>query len=79
MEQSLLNVSLENLRGKINTAISEGIMEYGLPAFLVAGVLADILLEVKRQEKIELVNSFNEIYRDLEKKVEELEKKENKK
>lgn len=79
MEQSLLNVSLENLRGKINTAISEGIMEYGLPAFLVAGVLADILLEVKRQEKIELVNSFNEIYRDLEKKIEELEKQENKK
>ena len=79
MEQSLLNVSLENLRGKINTAISEGIMEYGLPAFLVAGVLADILLEVKRQEKIELVNSFNEIYRELQKKIEELETQENKK
>lgn len=79
MKESMLNISLENLRGKINTAISEGIMEYGLPAFLVAGVLADILLEVKRQEKIELVNSFNDICKDMEKKIKELEEKDNKK
>lgn len=54
-----LNVRLENVRGKLNTALSEVTMEYGLPAFLISGVLADIMLDVKRQEKIELTNSYN--------------------
>lgn len=61
MEDMPLNIKIENVRGKINTAISESIMEYGLPAFLVSGIIADILLEVKRQEKIELVNSYNNV------------------
>lgn len=60
-----LNVRLENVRGKLNTALSEATMEYGLPAFLVVGILADIMLEVKRQEKIELTNSYNNILKEL--------------
>ncbi|MDB1923403.1 hypothetical protein ABHA37_08245 [Clostridium tertium] len=59
-----LNVTLENVRGKLNTALSEAIMEYGLPAFLVSGVLADIMLDVKRQEKIELTNSYNNMLKE---------------
>lgn len=62
-----LNVKLENVRGKLNTALSEVTMEYGLPAFLISGILADIMLDVKRQEKIELVNSHNNIIKELEK------------
>ena len=54
-----LNIKIENVRGKLNTALSESIMEYGLPAFLVSGILADIMLDIKRQEKIELTNSYN--------------------
>lgn len=65
-----LNVKLENVRGMLNTALSQATMEYGLPAFLVSGILADILLEVKRQEKIELTNSYNNIIKDLSDKGE---------
>lgn len=54
-----LNVKIENVRGILNTALSQATMEYGLPAFLVIGILSDIMLDVKRQEKIELVNSYN--------------------
>lgn len=54
-----LNVRIENVRGILNTALSQATMEYGLPAFLVSGILADIMLDVKRQEKIELTNSYN--------------------
>lgn len=69
MENNIpLNVQLENVRGKLNTALSEGTMEYGLPAFLISGILADIMLDVKRQEKIELTNSFNTVLE--ERKVE---------
>ena len=70
MNRLPLNIELENLRGKINTAISEAIMEYALPAFLVSGVLADIMLEIKRQEKIELTNSYNEMLSKMEEKEE---------
>lgn len=61
MDETPLNIKIENVRGKINSALSEAIMEYGLPAFLVSGILADIMLDVKRQEKIELINSYNNI------------------
>ena len=65
MEDMPLNIKIENGRGKINTAISESIMEYGLPAFIVSGILADVLLEVKRQEKIELTNSYNNLLKEI--------------
>ena len=68
MEDMPLNVKIENVRGKINTAISESIMEYGLPAFIVSGILADVLLEVKRQEKIELTNSYNNLLKENQSK-----------
>ena len=64
MSDMPLNVKLENVRGKLNTALSEATMEYGLPAFLVSGILADIMLEVKRQEKIELTNSYNNLMKE---------------
>lgn len=59
-----LNIKLENVRGKLNTALSEATMEYGLPAFLVSGILADIMLDVKKQEKIELTNSYNNVLKE---------------
>lgn len=65
-----LNIKLENVRGILNTALSQATMEYGLPAFLITGVLADLTLEVKRQEKIELTNSYNNIIKDLSDKGE---------
>lgn len=61
MKDLPLNIKMENVRGKLNTALSEVTMEYGLPAFLISGILADIMLDVKRQEKIELTNSYNNI------------------
>ena len=60
-----LNVKMENVRGMLNTTLSQATMEYGLPAFLVSGILADIMLDVKRQEKIELTNSYNNILKEL--------------
>lgn len=65
MKDIPLNIKLENVRGKLNTALSEVTMEYGLPAFLVSGILADIMLDVKRQEKIELTNSYNNILKEI--------------
>lgn len=65
-----LNIRIENVRGMINTALSKATMEYGLPAFLITGILSDIILDVKRQEKIELTNSYNNILKELKGKNE---------
>lgn len=65
-----LNIKLENVRGIINTALSQATMEYGLPAFLITGILADIMLDAKRQEKIELTNSYNKYLEELKKEGE---------
>lgn len=66
MEKDLpLNVKMENVRGMLNTALSQATMQYGLPAFLITGILSDIMLDVKRQEKIELTNSYNNILKKL--------------
>lgn len=61
-----LNIRIENVRGMINTALSKATMEYGLPAFIVSGILADIMLDVKRQEKIELTNSYNNVLKEIQ-------------
>ena len=61
-----LNIRIENVRGMINTALSQATMEYGLPAFIVSGILADIMLDVKRQEKIELTNSYNNVLKEIQ-------------
>ena len=37
-----LNIKIENVRGKINTAISESIIDYGLPAFIVTLAMSSI-------------------------------------
>lgn len=70
MKDMPLNVKLENVRGKLNTALSEATMEYGLPAFLISGILSDIMLDVKRQEKIELTNSYNNMLDELKSEAE---------
>lgn len=64
-----LNIRIENVRGMLNTALSQATMQYGLPAFLVSGILEDIMLDVKRQEKIELTNSYNNILKELKEEV----------
>ena len=61
-----LNVKIENVRGMLNTALSQATMQYGLPAFIISGILADIMLDVKRQEKIELTNSYNNVLKEIQ-------------
>ena len=43
-------------------------VEYNLPAFILEGIVADVLSEMRSQAKIEVLNDFNLL---LEKKNEE--------
>ena len=66
-----LNIKIENTRRILDKALTQCIMEYGLPAYLMSGIVSDLLLETKRQEKIELINSYQNVLDEL--KQQELE------
>ena len=59
-----LNVKLNNCKKMLDNCITSIIMEYGLPAFLVEGILSEVLLDVKKQSNNELVRSYDELISD---------------
>ena len=59
-----LNVKLNNCKKMLDNCITSMIMEYGLPAFLVEGILSEVMLEVKKQSHNELVRSYDELISD---------------
>ena len=59
-----LNVKLNNCKKMLDNCITSIIMEYGLPAFLVEGILSEVMLEVKKQSHNELVRSYDELISD---------------
>ena len=56
-----LNVKLNNCKKMLDNCITSIIMEYGLPAFLIEGILSEVLLDVKKQSSAELIRSYNEM------------------
>ena len=59
-----LNVKLNNCKKMLDNCITSIIMEYGLPAFLVEGILSEVILDVKKQSHNELVRSYEELISD---------------
>ena len=65
-----LNLQIEFAKSKFREALSQCIMEYGLPAYMMEGIVLDILLEVKTQANIELKNSYNTVLEDIKNDIE---------
>ena len=65
-----LKLQIEFAKSKFREALSQCIMEYGLPAYMMEGIVLDILLEVKTQANIELKNSYNTVLEDIKKNIE---------
>mgnify|MGYP000989114812 FL=1 len=68
------------MEGKIATFKSDLIKfveinarEYQLPPFVVVGILADILTDWKSKELVQVVDSYNEIIKQLNEKLTQLE------
>ena len=49
-------------------------MEYGIPAYLTTGILSEILLEAHKQERIELINSYDSILNEVQQTLTEIQK-----
>ena len=69
-----LNIIMQNVKRKLEKTLSECIMEYGIPAYLTTGILSEILLEAHKQERIELINSYDSILNEVKQTLTEIQK-----
>ena len=53
------SLKIANAKGKILSTVNLASVEYNLPAFILEGILADILSEVRSQARIEVLNDMN--------------------
>lgn len=54
-----LSVMLENTKGEMTAAVNNVIAKSNLPAYLIEGILAGILADVRNQKNLELVSDYN--------------------
>ncbi len=54
-----ISLKIANAKGKILSTVNMASVEYNLPAFILEGIIADVLSEVRSQAKIEVLNDFN--------------------
>ena len=54
-----ISLKIENAKGKVLSVLNDVSVEYSLPAFILEGIISDILSDVRSQAKIELLNDFN--------------------
>ena len=56
-----ISLKIANTKGKILSTVNMASVEYNLPAFILEGILSDIMLEISSQAKIEMLNDINRI------------------
>ncbi len=54
-----ISLKIANAKGKILSTVNMASVEYNLPAFILEGIITDVLSEVRSQAKIEVLNDFN--------------------
>ena len=69
-----ISLKIANTKGKILSTVNLASVEYSLPAFILEGILADILSEVRSQARIEALNDVNLILDKKNKNEQEDEK-----
>ena len=67
-----LNLKIEIAKSRFHETLSQCIMEFGLPAFMMEGIIEEIMLEVKDQSIKEMKRSYEGVINDLEQQLNEL-------
>ena len=65
MEQPLI-IKIESTKGEIMNSLQAVQSRYNFPAYILDGILSQILSEIRAEEKLELINASNEIIRKME-------------
>lgn len=66
-----LSVMMESAKGKLTTAFSQVAQETHLPAYLLEGIVAGILADIRSQKNMEIVNDYIKINSPKETESEE--------
>lgn len=61
-----ISLKIANTKGKILSTVNMASVEYNLPAFILEGILSDVMLEISSQVKIEMLNDINRITENKE-------------
>ena len=53
-----LSILLEKAKIRMTDSVNKAIQESNLPAYLIEGILSDILSDVRSQKNIELISAY---------------------
>lgn len=59
MDNMPLSIMIENARGALNQTFNQIVEQSNLPAYLLEGIVADLLSEIRKQKNLELVSDMN--------------------
>lgn len=54
-----LSLMMENTKGAMTDAFNQIVEQSNLPAYLLEGIVADLLSEIRKQKNLELVSDMN--------------------
>lgn len=54
-----LSLMMENAQGAMTDAFNQIVEQSNLPAYLLEGIVADLLSEIRKQKNLELVSDMN--------------------
>lgn len=54
-----LSVLLENAKGKFINAVNQVVQETNLPAYLMEGIVVEVLADIRARKNLELVSDYN--------------------
>ena len=54
-----LSIMIENAKGALNQAFNEILQQSNLPAYLIEGIVVDLLSQIRCQKNLELVSDMN--------------------
>lgn len=54
-----LSLMMENAKGAMTDAFHQIVEQSNLPAYLLEGIVADLLSEIRKQKNLELVSDMN--------------------
>ncbi len=66
-----LSVLLENTKIRMTDSVNKVIQESNLPAYLIEGILLDILVEIRKQKNLELVSDYASMNEENQKSEED--------
>ena len=66
-----LSVLLENTKIRMTDSVNKVIQESNLPAYLIEGILSDILAEVRKKKNLELASDYASMNEEKQKSEED--------